>query len=174
MVWENCVADTGYGSGGNYAMLEGQGLQSFIPPHGTYKGGPDGFAYVEGEGHYLCPQCKVMPFTKEFNDHRTGTKKKEYRAGKKVRIDCPIRRRCLGKSAQGKKFSVTCYRAGHERNNQRIQSPLGRYMGAKRQGTVEPVLGTLTQHMGLGKVDTIGTRQANKCMQLSATAHTTT
>jgi len=41
--WESCVADTGYSSGENYALLEARGLKSFIPPHGTYKGGPDGF-----------------------------------------------------------------------------------------------------------------------------------
>ena len=171
MVWEHCVADTGYSSGENYALLEKVGLKSFIPPHGTYKGGPDGFTYVEGEDHYLCPQGKVIPFTKVFNDHRTGTKKKEYRAGKKVCAGCPLRQGCLGRSAQEKKFSVTYYRAEYERNNQRMKSPLGRYMGAKRQSTVEPVLGTLTQFMGLGKVNTIGLEQANKCMQLSATAY---
>tara|TARA_R110002051_G_scaffold127873_1_gene201475 strand:+ start:695 stop:1387 length:693 start_codon:yes stop_codon:yes gene_type:complete len=32
LVWENCVADTGYSSGENYAFLEAQGLKSFIPP----------------------------------------------------------------------------------------------------------------------------------------------
>ena len=36
---------------------------------------------------------------------------------------------------------------------------------------VEPVFGTLTQFMGLRKVNTIGLKQANKCMQLSAIAY---
>lgn len=44
-------------------------------------------------------------------------------------------------------------------------------MKGKRQSTVEPVFGTLTQFMGLGKVNTIGLKQANKCMQLSAIAY---
>ncbi len=44
-------------------------------------------------------------------------------------------------------------------------------MKAKRQSTVEPVFGTLTQFMGLVKVNTIGIKQANKCMQLSAIAY---
>lgn len=171
LVWENCVADTGYSSGENYAFLEAQGLKSFIPPHGTFKGGPDGFKYVETEDHYLCPQGKIIPFTKEFNDYRTGTRKKEYRARKHVCIDCPIRRSCLGKSAQEKKFSVTYYRAEYQRNIARVSSRQGRYMKGKRQSTVEPVFGTLTQFMGLRKVNTIGLKQANKCMQLSAIAY---
>lgn len=171
LVWENCVADTGYSSGENYAFLETRGLKSFIPPHGTYKGGPDGFVYVEGQDHYVCPQGKTIPFTKEFLDSRTKTKKKEYRARKQVCLDCPIRSTCLGKSAQEKKFSVTYYRAEYERNIERVHSPHGRYMKGKRQSTVEPVFGTLTQFMGLRKINTIGLEQANKVMHLAAIAY---
>lgn len=171
LVWENCVADTGYSSGENYAFLEEQGVTSFIPPHGTFKGGPDGFKYIEDQDHYLCPQGKIIPFTKEFNDYRTGTRKKEYRARKHVCVGCPLRSDCLGKSAQEKKFSVTYYRAEYQRNIARVNSVQGRYMKGKRQSTVEPVFGTLTQFMGLRKVNTIGLKQANKCMQLAAIAY---
>ncbi|MFI0430616.1 transposase [Mariniflexile sp. HMF6888] len=48
---------------------------------------------------------------------------------------------------------------------------LGDATKAKRQSTVEPVFGILTQFLGLRKVNTIGIRQANKCMQLSAIAY---
>ena len=171
LIWENCVADTGYSSGENYAFLEGRNLKSFIPPHGTYKGCPDGFSYNEVEDHYTCPQGKVIPFKKVFYETKNHTKKKEYRASKQLCIDCPIRRSCLGKSAQEKKFTVTYYRAEYERNIARVNSAQGRYMKGKRQSTVEPVFGTLTQFMGLRKVNTIGIRQANKCMQLSAIAY---
>ena len=75
------------------------------------------------------------------------------------------------KSAQEKKFTVAYYRAEYERNIARVNSPQGRYMKAKRQSTVEPVFGTLTQFMGLRKVNTIGIKQANKCMHLSAIAY---
>ena len=171
LLWENCVADTGYSSGENYAYLEQQGLKSFIPPHGTYKGGPKGFDYNKKQDFYLCPQGKIIPFTKVFNDYRTGTKKKEYRARKAVCVGCPLRTSCLGKSAQEKKFSVTYYREEYERNIKRVHSPQGRYMKGKRQSTVEPVFGTLTQFMGLRKINTIGLKQANKVMHLSAIAY---
>ncbi|PHS01781.1 MAG: transposase [Leeuwenhoekiella sp.] len=171
MVWENCVADTGYSSDENYAFLERQGIQSFIPAHGTFTGGPEGFEYVENKDHYLCPRVKIIPFTKEFNDYKTGTRKKEYRARKHLCIDCPIRSSCLGKSAQEKKFSVTYYRAEYQRNIARVESPLGRNIKGKRQSTLEPIFGTLTQFMGLRKVNTVGLKQANKCMQLSAIAY---
>uniref|UniRef100_UPI003744AD84 transposase n=1 Tax=Leeuwenhoekiella marinoflava TaxID=988 RepID=UPI003744AD84 len=77
----------------------------------------------------------------------------------------------MGKSAQEKKFSVTYYRAEYQRNIAQVESPQGRYMKGKRQSTVEPVFGTLTQFMGLRKVNAIGLKQANKCMQLAAIAY---
>lgn len=170
LVWENCVADTGYSSGENYAFLEERGLKSFIPPHGTYKGGPDGFAYIKEHDHYLCPQGKAIPFRKVFLDSRTKTKKKSYRASSKICKGCPLRATCLGKVNE-KQFSVTYYRDEYERNIQRVESPQGRYMKGKRQSTVEPVFGTLTQFMGLRKINTIGLEQANKAMHLSAIAY---
>src|SRR5690554_7817796 len=65
----------------------------------------------------------------------------------------------------------TYYREEYERNAARVTSKEGRYMKAKRQSTVEPVFGTLTQFMGLRKVNTIGLAQSNKCMHLSAMAY---
>ena len=44
-------------------------------------------------------------------------------------------------------------------------------MKSKRQSTVEPVFGTLTQFMGLRKINTIGINGANKVMHLSAIAY---
>ena len=44
-------------------------------------------------------------------------------------------------------------------------------MKGKRQSTVEPVFGTLKEFMGLKKVNTIGIKQANKCMPLAAIAY---
>ena len=172
LIWGNCVADTGYSSGENYAFLEQQtNLQSFIPPHGTYKGGPTGFVYHNKEDHYVCPQGEEIPFKKVFSDYRTHTKKKEYRGSTKQCKGCPIARECLGKTAKEKKFSVTYYREAYERNNTRVHSKQGRFMKRKRQSTVEPVFGTLTQFMGLRKINTIGIQQANKVMHLAAMAY---
>ncbi len=40
-------------------------------------------------------------------------------------------------------------------------------MKSKRQATVEPVLGTLTQFLGMRKVNTRGIAAANKCMLIN-------
>lgn len=167
LIWRNCVADTGYSSGENYAFLESEGLESYIPPHGTYKGGPEGFVYNQEQDHYVCSQGRIIPFTKVFYEGPNKNKKREYRASKTVCLDCPIRTSCLKKS-QEKRITITFYNKEYQRNNKRVNSKRGRYMKAKRQSTVEPVFGTLTQFMGLRKINTIGIEQANKVMHLSA------
>jgi len=70
-----------------------------------------------------------------------------------------------------KKIHITAYREEYERNIERVNSPNGRYMKGKRQSTVEPVFGTLKEFMGLRKINTIGMKQANKCMHLAAIAY---
>ncbi len=171
LLWMNLLADTGYSDGENYHFLEQLGLVSYIPPHGTYKGGPTGFIYHKEHDYYTCPQGEIIPFKKVFLDSRTKTKKKEYRCSSFICKDCPIKKKCLGKSAKEKKFSVTFFRAEYQRNIQRIKSNKGKYFKKKRSSTVEPVFGTLTQFMGLRKINTIGIRQANKVMHMAAMAY---
>jgi hypothetical protein len=168
---QTLLADTGYSSGENSAFLEDHSVTSFIPPHGTYKGGPKGFIYDEARDVYICPEGKEIPFTKSFLDSRTKTKKKEYRASKKICKDCPHRSSCLGKTAQEKRITVTAYREEYERNNDRVNSKQGRIMKKKRTSTVEPVFGTLTQFLGMRKVNTRGLAQANKVMHMAAIAY---
>jgi transposase len=168
--WERLLADTGYSSGENYHFLEKLHIQSYIPPHGTYKGGPEDFTYIEDKDVFICQMGKTIPFIKYFLDSRTQTKKKEYRARKSVCIDCEIRSKCLGKT-QEKRITITAYRAEYERNNARVKSPLGRELKYKRQSRVEPVFGTLTQFLGLRKINTKGIKQANKVMHMAAIAY---
>ena len=76
----------------------------------------------------------------------------------------------MGKSYE-KRIRITIWVDQYERNNERVRSRFGRQMKRKRQSTVEPVWGTLTQFMGLRKINTIGLKQANKVMHLAATAY---
>uniref|UniRef100_UPI003F6C0CCC transposase n=1 Tax=Polaribacter sp. TaxID=1920175 RepID=UPI003F6C0CCC len=114
---------------------------------------------------------EIVPFKKVFLDYRTKTKKKEYRISSLTCRDCPLAKSCLGKTAKEKKFSVTYYREEYERNITRLSTPKGKAMKSKRQSTVEPVFGTLTQFMGMRKINTLGIQQANKVMHLSAMAY---
>ncbi len=171
LLWKNCLADTGYSSGENYAFLENQNLESFIPPHGTYKGGPEDFIYQKEENHYICPQGKTIPFKKVFFEKKNNTKKKEYRGSRETCKGCPIKLKCIGKSAHEKRITITYYTQEYERNNARVKSKKGKMFKAKRSSTVEPVFGILTQFRGLNKINTLGIKQANKAMHLSAIAY---
>ena len=53
----------------------------------------------------------------------------------------------------------------------RVRSKRGGYKKSKRKSTVEPVFGSLTQFMGMRKVNTIGIKQANKVMLIAAVAY---
>ena len=62
VIIENILADAGYSSGENNAWLEEHKLKSYIPPHGTYKGGPEGFCYDQEGDYWLCPNNKKVAF----------------------------------------------------------------------------------------------------------------
>ncbi len=168
LLWRNMLADAGYSSGENYAFLEKENLISYIPKHGTYKGGPEGFTYNKEGNYWLCPQGKKVTFRKE---KMVGNSLQNHYLTKRSDCkNCPIKQKCIGKGFE-KKIGITVYVDEYERNNKRVASKLGRYMKGKRQSTVEPVFGSLTQFMGLRKINTIGIKQANKVMHMSACAY---
>jgi len=169
MLWHNLIADTGYSSGESYAFLERKGLRGFIPPHGTYKGCPDGFTYDKAGDYYLCQNNKKLLF-KGTKPNAKGIKVNHYATVRKDCRGCVYASNCKGKSYE-KRVTVTYYKPEYERAIKRVDSSQGRYMKKKRQSTVEPVFGTLTQFMGLRKVNTKGIRQANKVMLMSAVAY---
>jgi transposase len=168
LIWENVLADAGYSSGENYAYFENKGLTTYIPPHGTYKGGPAGFEYIKEGNYWLCPQGKKVTFRNQKMEN--GNLKDNYFTTRADCKGCPIKTACIGKSHE-KRINITAYREEYERNIERVKSRRGRYMKGKRQSTVEPVFGTLKEFLGLRKVNTIGIRQANKCMHLAAIAY---
>ncbi len=166
--FENFVADAGYSSGENLAFLEKKGIDSYIPPHGTYKGGPDGFTYHKDGDYWECPENKKVTFRKI--GHNKGNKQKHYFTKRSDCRDCPIKAKCLGKTHE-KKIAITYYKDEYDRAITRSKTKLGRRMKSIRQSTVEPVFGTLIEHLGMRKMNTIGIRQANKNMIMAAVAY---
>lgn len=161
---ENVLADAGYSSGENYAYLESQKIKSYIPPHGTYKGGPEGFEYIKDGNYWLCPNNKKVTFRKQKIEK--GTLKDYYYTKRSDCKGCPLKADCIGKLHE-KRISITAYREEYERNNERLKSnPKHK---SQRMSTVEPVFGTLINFLGMRKVNTRGRSAANKCMLMSAT-----
>ena len=171
LIWENMAADTGYSSGENYAFLEQLGLKSFIPPHGTYKGGPEGFVYNKEGDYWLCRNNKKVTFRKiTVEKSKNDNRKKLYLTRPSDCKGCPYKSECAGKAPE-KRITITVYKEEYERAIERIKSSRGRYMKRIRQSTVEPVFGTLTQFLAMHKVNTRGIQQANKVMLMAAMAY---
>tara|TARA_B100000745_G_C20133041_1_gene388297 strand:+ start:80 stop:1624 length:1545 start_codon:yes stop_codon:yes gene_type:complete len=168
LLLHNVLADAGYSSGENYAFFEQLNITAYIPPHGQYKGGPDGLTYHKEGDYWECTQGKRAVFKKTF--FYNGVKKRQYATQAKDCRGCPIKDQCIKKSRQ-KRFEVTYYREEYERMIARLKTQRGKQLKSKRQSTVEPVFGSLTQFFGLRKVNTIGIKQANKAMLMSATAY---
>jgi transposase len=169
LLWRNLAADAGYSSGENYAFLEQAGLESYIPPHGTYKGGPEGFIYHKEGDYWECSEGVHVTFRK-IQVEKSGNRKKLYLSKRSHCKGCPIKAQCIGKSPE-RRITITAYRAEYERAIARVKSRTGQYMKRKRSATVEPVFGTLTQFMGLRKINTRGISNANKCMLVAAMAY---
>lgn len=168
LLLHNILADTGYSSGDNYAFFEQLNITAYIPPHGQYKGGPDGFTYHKEGDYWECAQGKRAVFKRTL--FYNGVKKKQYATQTKDCAGCPIKAKCIKKNRQ-KRFEVTYYRAEYERMIARLKTQRGKQLKSKRQSTVEPVFGSLTQFFGMRKVNTIGIKQANKVMLMAATAY---
>ena len=156
--WENLAADAGYSSGENLAFLERKGIDSYIPPpHGTYKGGREGFTYHQKGDYWACPEGKKVTF--RGIRYNKGNKRKHYYTRRSDCKVCPIKTACIGKDHE-KKIGITYYREEYERAIVRSKSRLGKRMKSLRQSTVEPVFGTLIEHLGMRKMNTLGIRQA--------------
>jgi len=168
--WKYLIADTGYSSGENYAYLEQRGIISYIPPHGTYKGGPEGFQYIQDGDFWLCPENKHVKFHRILIEKKNNIKKRRYFTRRADCRDCPIKKKCIGKSHE-KRIDITYYRDEYERAIKRIKSDKGKYMKKKRQSTVEPVFGSLINYYGMRKVNVKGIKQADKVMLMAATAY---
>ncbi len=168
LFWANILADAGYSSGENYRFLEDKHLISYIPKHGTFKGGPQGFTFVREQNYWVCPQGKKVLFKKQ--KYSNDSLQNHYYTRRSDCKNCPQKATCIGKSFE-KKIAITAYLDEYHRNNQRVNSTMGKRMKGKRQSTVEPAWGTLTQFMGLRKIYTVGIAQANKVVHLAACAY---
>jgi len=169
LLWRNILADAGYSSGEIYAYLEREGLTAYIPKHGTYKGGPEGFTYHKEGDYWECPEGKHVTY-RTTHTEKNSTKKKFYLSLRSECTKCPIKVQCLGKSHE-KRIDITYYKEEYDRVIARVNSPQGKRMKAKRQSTVEPVFGTLTNFMGMRKINTRGLKNANKVMLMAAMAY---
>ena len=104
LVFKNCVADTGYSSGENYAFLEKQGFKEFYSTSWHLQRRAKWYCiYRSPKTITSAHRARAIPFKKVFLDSRTKTKKKSYRASSKICKGCTLRS-CV--SGQGERETV--------------------------------------------------------------------
>ncbi len=165
---EQILADTGYSSGEALKALEKHKITGYIPNFGKYKAERQGFTYHKEEDYYSCPQNKKILFKKIIDN--SGHLAKVYRSSRKDCESCPLRATCIGKSPE-KKIVDTVDKPYYDMMHQRLQTRYARSMKKLRQSTVEPVLGTLVNFLGMRRVNTRGIKLANKCLLMAAIAY---
>lgn len=167
---EEVLADGNYSSSEALRMLEEKNIIGYIPNFGQYKTSRTGFSYDKENDRYLCSQGKVLEYKYIKESHRNGNKMKQYRSSSKDCAMCPLKSQCIGKSAF-KTIAVTVDKELFEKMHNRLQTPTAKRMKKLRSSTVEPVLGTLVNFLGMRRVYTKGINLADKCMTMAAIAY---
>ena len=168
---EELLADGGYSSGEALQVLEDNNIEGYIPNFGQYKSNREaaGFVYDEVNDKYICSRGKELPF-KKIDKSTLGYERKTYRSSSLDCAVCPLRSKCIGKS-DFKKIGHTIHKPLYDRMHAKLQTQKAKRMKKLRSSTVEPVLGTLVNYLGMRRVNTRGIEQANKCMLMAAIAY---
>ncbi len=166
---EEVLADAGYSSGEALKALEANRITGFIPNFGQYKPYREGFSYDKENDRYTCSRGVHLPF-KKIQTTSLGYRMKVYRSSSKDCGKCPLRSVCIRKS-DFKKIDDSVDKPYYDLMHTRLQTPKAKRMKKLRSSTVEPVLGTLVNFLGMRRVNTRGIERANKCMLMAAVAY---
>ena len=167
---EEVLADAGYSSGEALKALEENNIIGYVPNFGQYKPSRAGFTYHALGDYYQCDRGVKLPFKKIKDTHGGTYQMKEYRSSAKDCSGCPLRSKCIGKS-DFKKIEDTVDKPLYDRMHERLQTKKAKRLKKLRQATVEPVLGTLVNFLGMRRVNTRGLALANKGMLMAATCY---
>jgi transposase len=164
------LCDAGYSSAEALKALKEKHITGFIPNFGLYKPERIGFRYYRGGDYYKCSRGVKLPFKRIKSSHDGTCQMKEYRSSATHCSDCPLRGKCIGKS-NFKKIEDTVDKHLYDEMHQRMQTSKARHMKKLRQATVEPVIGTLVNFLGMRRVNTRGIKLANKCLLMAAVCY---
>jgi transposase len=169
LIVEEVLADTNYSSGEALQYLEDNHITGYIPNLGQYKAKREGFNYDQENDCFICSKGAQLKYIRTYAG-TDGCYKKEYRSSSKDCSQCPLRKKCIGKS-QIERITETVDKPLYDRMHQRMQTTKARRMMKLRQSTAEPVLGTLINFLGMRRVNTRGIEQADKCLLMAAIAY---
>ena len=98
---------------------------------------------------------------------------KQYDTTGKNCTECPIKDECFAYKATQKRVIIkeTVEKPFYDRMHVRMETRRAKRLMKLRQSTVEPVIGTLVNYLGIKRVNVKGLDQANKCLTLAAVAY---
>jgi transposase len=166
---QEIVADTGYSSGDAFKALEANKITGYIPNRSLFHFERDGFTFHQDGAYYQCAGGKRLTYRGTQFDG--GYFMKRYLIARKECTGCPFQEQC---SAYGKTLTQireTIDKPYYDRMHIRMQTRKARILMKLRQSTVEPVIGTLVNYLGIKKVHVKGLDQVNKCLTMAAIAH---
>jgi hypothetical protein len=167
---EEVLADAGFSSGKALKSLEENKITGYIPNRSQFVYERPGFVYHEEGDYYTCPGDEKLLYKGTY-ETLPGVYNKEYRISKKLCNVCPLKSTCAVLKKQGARIIETVDKQYYQRMHERMKTKGAGWLMKERQSTVEPVIGTLVNYLGMKKVNTKGLKQANKCMLMAAVAY---
>lgn len=168
---EEVIADKGYSSADALKALEANKITGYIPNRGQFNYQRKGFTYHAEGDYYECNHGIKVPYMGTYLV--AGYWMKEYMTSWKKCMECPIKDECIAYKVKQKRVSIkeTVEKPYYDRMHIRMQTRKAKRLMKLRQSTVEPVIGTLVNYLGIKKVNAKGLDQANKCLTLAAIAY---
>ncbi|MCO5254200.1 MAG: IS1182 family transposase [Bacteroidetes bacterium] len=173
---DEVLADAGYSSGEALQYLEENNINAYIPNFGQYKAEREGFIYNKEQNQYECIKTggnKAILTFKGIKTDSKGYQKKVYRSSESSCGKCPLREACCGKVSKFKKIDDSIHKPLYDKMHAKLNKDKNytRFLTKRRSSTVEPVLGTLINFMGMKKVYARGMKAANKHVLMAALAY---
>lgn len=166
---QEVVADKGYSSGDALKALEAQGITGYIPNRGQVNYKREGFVFNPEANHYICQNGKTLSYRGLFL--AASYWNHTYRANKSDCQGCSFKHQCSASRRTGGVITETIDKPYYDRMQVRMQTRKAKILMKLRQSTVEPVIGTLVNFLGIKRVNVKGLSQANKCLTMAAIAY---
>lgn len=166
---QEIVADTGYSSADALKALQASGVTGYIPNRGQFNYQREGFTYDAMGDNFRCSNGSHLTYKGTFLT--AGYWMKEYSVSRKECSACPLKNNCSAYGKKRTKIIETIDKPYYDIMHQRMQTRKAKILMKLRQSTVEPVIGTLVNYMGIKRVNSKGIEQANKCLTMAAIAY---
>jgi len=163
------VADKGYSSADALKALQASGVDGYIPNRGQFNYRRDGFIYNIEKDHYKCAYGVNVNYLGTY--FIGGYWMKQYGAGVKGCKNCPVQAICIAFKGNTLRIRETIDKPYYDNMHVRMQTRKAKRLMKVRQSTVEPVIGTLVNYLGIKRVNSKGLEQANKCLTMAAIAY---